>query len=154
LAGSAGRHCRTSHEAPGFEEGRGIAKAMKVFLSYVSEDRAVAAKVAENLRQAGHDVYPTPQWPQDIGAALSRAEAFVVMLSPAAVGSPFVNQEIRLALISEGLEDRVIPVVLKSSTQVPWILQTMRPIKAPTNAKALARKINERLKKVADGVER
>ncbi len=118
---------------------------MKVFLSYASEDREVAQQLAKNLRHVGHDVYPTAHWPQDVGAALNRAEAFVVMLSPAAVGSPFVNQEIKLALVSERLENRVIPVVLKTPIQIPWILQTMRPIKSTTNPTALARMINERL---------
>ena len=118
---------------------------MKVFVSYASEDREVTQQVAEVLRKLGHDVYPTSQWPQDVSAALDRADAFVVMLSPAAVGSPFVNQEIRLALISENLEDRVIPVVLKPTTQVPWILQTLRPIRSKTNPSALAKTINKRL---------
>jgi hypothetical protein len=127
---------------------------MKIFLSYASEDRELVQHVARSLRQVGHDVYPTADWPQDVGAALNRADAFVVMLSPAAVRSPFVNQEIRLALISERLENRVIPVVLKSSTQVPWILQTMRPIKASEKPTAVAKAIKERLKKPTDSVAR
>ena len=125
---------------------------MKIFLSYASEDREVAHRVAEALREVNHDVYPASHWPQDIGAALDRADAFVVLLSPAAVGSPFVNQEIRLALISQNLKDRVVPVVLKPSTQVPWILQTMRPIRAATKRAELARSIDERLKERTDRV--
>ncbi len=127
---------------------------MKVFLSYASEDRDVAQRVAQSLRQQGHDVYPAAGWPQDVGAALGRAEAFVVMLSPAALGSPFVNQEIKVALISERLQNRLIPVVLKASTQIPWILRTMRPIKAAANATALAKAVNQRLQKPADSVAR
>lgn len=127
---------------------------MKVFLSYASEDRDVAHRVAEGLRHVGHDVYPNAHWPQDVGSALDRAEAFVVLLSPAAVGSPFVNQEIKLALISQNLEDRVVPVVLKSSTQVPWILRTMRPIKAAAAKRAaIAKTIDQRLRENADRVE-
>lgn len=118
---------------------------MRVFFSYASEDRDVASAIADALRGEGHDVYPSANWPKNLGAALKRAEAFVVLLSPAAVGSPFVGEEIKLALVAERLEDRVIPVVLNPSTKVPWILQTMEPIAAKPNAKTAAELINKRL---------
>jgi len=118
---------------------------MKVFLSYASEDRNVASVIADALRDEGHDVYPSANWPKDLGAALKRAEAFVVLLSPAAVGSPYVGEEIKLALVAERLEERVIPVVLSPSTKVPWILQTMRPIAFKSNARTAAELIHRRL---------
>lgn len=99
---------------------------MKIFLSYASEDRERAHVIAESLRSEGHDVYPAKNWPKDVRAAVKRAEAFVVLLSPAAVGSPYVNEEIKQALVTERLADRVIPVVLQPSPHIPWILQTMR----------------------------
>jgi len=121
---------------------------MKVFLSYAREDRDIAHQVAHELRGTGHDVYPDAHWPQDIGAALGRADAFVVLLSPDAVGSPFINQEIKLALVSKNLEESIVPVVLKRATQVPWILQTMQPIKA--TPERLAKAIDMRIKKLRD----
>jgi hypothetical protein len=127
---------------------------MKVFLSYASEDREIAKTVADDLREAGHDVYPGAHWPQDVRAALNQADAFVVLLSPAAVGSPFVSQEIKLALVSERLENRVIPVVLKRSTQVPWILKTMEPITATAKPTAAGKAVSERLKESADSAAR
>jgi hypothetical protein len=118
---------------------------MKIFLSYASDDRRGAHVIAQALRDKGHDVYPAAHWPQDVRAALKRADAFVVLLSPAAVSSPYVNQEIKQALVSERLADRVIPVLLDPSTQIPWILQTMQPIPAKANPKSAANVINRRL---------
>jgi hypothetical protein len=123
---------------------------MRVFISYASEDRKVAKVVAESLRDAGYDVYPDTHWPKNVEAAVKRADAFVVLLSPEAVGSPFVSQEIKLALGAERLEDHVIPVVLEPSTQVPWILRTMRPITATTKPESTAEAVKERLEGSAD----
>jgi hypothetical protein len=89
-----------------------------------------------------------------VRAALNRAQAFVVLLSPAALGSPYVSQEIELALHSDRLENRVIPVVLQPSTQVPWILQTMHPISATAKPAAAAKVVNERLQQSADTAAR
>ena len=122
---------------------------MKVFFSYASEDRKVAGVIADALRDQGHDVYPTADWPKDLRAALKRAQAFLVLLSPAAMGSPYVGEEIRQALVAERLANRVIPVVLGSATQVPWILQTMEPIPA-RSPKTAAEMISKRLQKAAD----
>ena len=120
---------------------------MKIFLSYASEDRERAHLIAEALRDEGHDVYPAKNWPQDVRAAMRRAEAFVVLLSPAAVGSPFVNEEIQLALLSERFADRLVPVVLQASPHTPWILQTMQPILAKPNPKIAAQMISKRLQR-------
>lgn len=120
---------------------------MRIFLSYASEDRERAHVIAEALRHEGHDVYPADNWPQDVRAALKRAEAFVVLLSPAAVGSPYVNEEIKQALVSERFADRLVPVVLQASPHIPWILQTMRPIPAKPSPKIAAQMISKRLQR-------
>jgi TIR domain len=113
---------------------------MNVFLSYAHEDRADAQALAADLRAAGLDVYPGSHWPEDPKAAIGRADAFVVLLSPAAIKSPFVDQEIKLALVSAHLADKVVPVVVRATT-VPWILDEMQPIrlvpKTPRSATAV-----------------
>ena len=123
---------------------------MKVFLSYASEDRELAHTLADDLRQLGHDVYPAAPWPSDVEAALRRADAFVVLLSPASVASPFVNQEIKIALVSQRLENRLIPLIVRPSTQVPWILRTMHPIKAVARSPKGVKAINDRLQQSAN----
>ena len=120
---------------------------MKIFLSYASEDRERAHLIAEALRDEGHDVYPAKNWPQDVRAAMRRAEAFVVLLSPAAVGSPYVPEEIQQALLSERFADRLVPVVLEPSPHIPWILQTMQPIPAKSSPKIAAQTISKRLQR-------
>lgn len=120
---------------------------MKIFLSYASEDRERAHLIAEALRDEGHDVYPAKNWPQDVRAAMRRAEAFVVLLSPAAVNSPYVNEEIRQALVSERFAERVVPVVLQQSPHIPWILQTMEPIPAKPSPRTAAHVISKRLQR-------
>lgn len=144
MAGSTGRRGWKNDREFVWKEGCGT-KAMKIFLSYASQDRETAAPIARGLREAGHDVYPSVHWPADVAAALKRAEAFVVVLSPAAVGSPFVTQEIEGALQSEHLENRVIPVVVQLFTQVPWILQTMDPIASTGKPELVAKAVNKRL---------
>lgn len=119
---------------------------MKIFLSYASADREGAHEIAEALRDEGHDVYPAAHWPEDVHAALKRADAFVVLLSPAAVDSLYVNEEIKQALVAERLADRLIPVVLEPSRRVPWILQEMEPISAKPSARATAEAISKRLR--------
>lgn len=118
---------------------------MKVFFSYASEDRDIAHAIADALRQEGHDVYPSARWPKDVGAALNRAEAFVILLSASAASSPYVNQELRRALVSPRFADRVIPVALQASVPMPWILRTMSPIAAKPTPAATAKAIDRRL---------
>src|SRR5438445_12592683 len=117
---------------------------MRVFLSYATQDRQAAHALADALRGVGHDVYPAAHWPDNVEGALKRAEAFVVLLSSAAVQSPFVDREIRLALTSQRLANRVIPVIVQP-TRIPWILEKMNPITAATKPGTVARAVIQRL---------
>lgn len=123
---------------------------MKVFLSYAPEDRDVAQPLAADLRSGGYDVYPDAHWPERVEAAMRQAEAFIVLLSPAAVASPFVEQEIKLALVSEHLANRVIPVVVGASS-IPWILEEMEPIRVSRRSRTLGTTVLERLQR-SEGV--
>ncbi|MFL5312546.1 MAG: toll/interleukin-1 receptor domain-containing protein [Myxococcales bacterium] len=68
--------------------------AKKVFLSYASDDRAVARKIADQLRQAKLYVWdvedelePGDDWHRTTSEALSTSDAMVVVLSPKSVRS-------------------------------------------------------------------
>lgn len=102
----------------------------KVFLSYVHADRSSAEKVARQLESAGlspwdpsEEIQPGDNWALKLGHALENADALVVLLSPDAVASKYVQREIEYALTSLRYKDRVIPVVVRPTRDVPWILR-------------------------------
>jgi hypothetical protein len=94
----------------------------RVFLSYSKSDQAAAARIAEVLKQtgmhawfAGWELGPGDSLREHIGSAASSSDCIVVLLSRAAVESPWVKKDITLALSRE-LEDRairLIPVLLE-----------------------------------------
>lgn len=105
---------------------------MKVFLSYVQSDREVAKELAGLLEKAGHDVwfaddalFPGENWASQIGKALKESEAMVVLLSPLAMKSDWVRQEIEFALGASQFQGRLIPVMVKSTADIPWILKKL-----------------------------
>jgi TolB-like protein/Flp pilus assembly protein TadD len=75
-----------------------------VFVSYASQDAAVANAVVENLEQHGikcwiapRDVTPGSQYADEIVAAINDAKVLVLVLSEYAVASPHVGREIERA---------------------------------------------------------
>lgn len=64
----------------------------------------------------------------ELGRALEEAEAVIVLVSPAAMKSPWVRQEIQFALGQERFQDRLIPVLAKQTPadEIPWILRDLR----------------------------
>jgi hypothetical protein len=75
-----------------------------VFVSYASQDAAVANAVVANLEQHGikcwiapRDVTPGSQYADEIVGAIGDAKVFVLVLSENAVASPHVGREIERA---------------------------------------------------------
>jgi len=106
-----------------------------VFLSYASADRELAQKVAENLSQAGFQIWdpdreilPGSDWTTLLKKALDGAFALVVFISPEATQSRSVSREIGYALGARHLRGRLIPVVLRPTHEAPWILDTLQPV--------------------------
>ena len=105
---------------------------MKVFLSHAPEDNEAARLLGAELTRAGHDVWdaeqelmPGDNYPLLTGEALREATAFVVLLSPEAVRSQQVRREIDFALTSVQYEGRLIPVLVRPTERVPWILRKL-----------------------------
>lgn len=103
---------------------------MKVFLSYAQADRDAARFLAEGLARFGHKVwdpadalFPGDNWALRIGKALQESEAMVVLLSPQAMRSDQVRQDIEYALRSAQYKGRLIPVLVKPTKDIPWILK-------------------------------
>jgi hypothetical protein len=70
-----------------------------ILLSYVGSDQAVAKRLLTVLERAGHKVVGA-----DLGrAALQRTDVVVVIWSPAALASPYVYEQARVALSSHCL---------------------------------------------------
>ena len=135
---------------------------MKIFLSYAAADK----KWAESLRKMlpveleglsgprkvmvwdpAIDVEPGENWRLESGKALEEADAIVVLLSPDSMKSEFVRQEIEYGLASPHFRGRVIPVLLKPTKDVPWILRKMPFIEAGLEWSTTVSRVADALKK-------
>jgi hypothetical protein len=120
---------------------------MQVFISHsnAQSDRDFAKALAERLVTEGYQVWsdaqmlPGDNWPLQIGQALEHSKAMVVLLSPDAVQSHWVRHQIEYALGSEKYAQRVIPVLLRDSPDIPWILLKLNIIQEKNREQALER---------------
>lgn len=76
----------------------------KLFISYSSQDRDRALRLADDLEQAGHEVWIDrkgigggTKWAVEITKALESCEQFLLLMSPAALASDNVRKEVDLA---------------------------------------------------------
>jgi hypothetical protein len=106
---------------------------MNVFLSHARKDSALARQLANRLTRAGFKVWiadeqivPGENWAKKIGKALDAAGLMVVLLTPRALESDAVRQDIEFALSSRKFEGRVFSVfvgsTLEAGKDMPWIL--------------------------------
>jgi len=129
---------------------------MQVFISHSQKDRKLAKELSARLSAAGvmvwladERVLPGDNLPLEVGKALQRSDAMVVLLSPDAVESRDVRSEIAYALSSPKFEGRVVPVIVKPTKTIPWLLQTLPMIRSRgtrgPSIKRLAEKIADTL---------
>jgi hypothetical protein len=90
--------------ADGGGEGEASSSAPTVFISYASQDAAIANSVVAHLEQHGlrcwlasRDVKPGAQYADAIVAAINDASALALLLSQHAVGSSHAGREIERA---------------------------------------------------------
>jgi hypothetical protein len=126
-------------------------KTVRVFISHSDEDKRWANEIATKLKEAGlhvwdpdAELYPGDNWHLEIGKALAAANAMIVLMSPAAAESKLLREEISYAIGSERFRDRLIPVVVRPTNKMPWILKTMRPEKGSPDE--VSKRIIQRLK--------
>jgi len=103
----------------------------QTFFSYSRSDAEFALKLATDLREAGADVWldqldilPGLRWDSEIEKALQASENILVILSPKAVASNNVMDEISYAL-EEG--KRVIPILI-SECSLPFRIKRLQHI--------------------------
>src|SRR5437660_4398573 len=125
---------------------------MSVFLSYAAEDRDWARELASHLKRSGIDVwdpaiqiFPGDDWALKIGEALAASDAIVVLLSPATARHEEVSQSVQYALGSERFKNLLIPVMVRNTTNFPWILKDMEMERG--SPPDVGKRIAERLKK-------
>ena len=110
---------------------------MKVFISYSEADKKWAHLLRSRLSQEGfetgnstNDIAPGDNWLLKSGKALQTADAMIVLLSPDSAKSDWVRSEIEYALSSPQFRGRVIPLLVKPTEDIPWILKSLHFIRA------------------------
>jgi len=99
------------------------------FFSYHGEDSDFALRLANDLKAAGAsvwidrlDISPGQRWDRAVEAALTNCQRMVVILSPAAVNSTNVREEVSLALEEQ---KTVVPLIYRDCT-VPIRLRRLQ----------------------------
>jgi hypothetical protein len=125
-------------------------RPVEVFLSHSHYDREMANRVAEVLRAHGVPVWLSEtniiggqQWHDEIGAALRRCDWFIVLLSPEAASSKWVQRELRYALEDNRYNNRIIPVRFRDCDyqQLSWTLSALQMVDLSGNFDAGCREL-------------
>src|SRR4051794_16886023 len=104
---------------------------MKVFLSHARKDDDLARKLGEQLTRTGFTVWlPEEQitlgdnWAKKVGKALDDSELMVILLTPKAMESDRVRQDIEFMLGAKKFAGRVFSVFVGSAAaarkHMPW----------------------------------
>jgi hypothetical protein len=120
---------------------------MKVFLSHSHNDEPLAKKIASTLQQAGLEVWddekeiaPGENWAEKVAQALREAEAMVVLLTPDALNSNWVQRDIDYALSEKRFRDRLVTVLAGPpeklpEDKIPWILRRLKFVNLTDNGR-------------------
>ena len=129
---------------------------MNVFISYSHADKIWADALRSGLNKAGfevqnpgNDLDPGTNWHLELGKALQQSDSMIVLLSPESSASASVRAEIEYALSSSQFRDRLIPVLLKPTENIPWILRKQHMIRATKDVAQTVRRVAEALKSPA-----
>jgi hypothetical protein len=114
-----------------------LANDMKVFISNSEADEKWARLLHARLSEEGFEAWnsasdtaPGDNWLLKSGKALQSADAMIVLLSPDSAKSDSVRSEIEYALSSPQFRGRVIPLLIKPTEDIPWILHKLHFIRA------------------------
>ena len=134
-------------------------KKTRVFLSHSEKDARVARQIGKSLRAAGFDVwsvaetYPGDNVALEIGRALESADAMVVIMSPDSARAANVQWEIGYALGSVRYKDKLIPVLVRATKDMPWILKEIGFIDAKRSPESAGAKVVKRLRRALESQE-
>ena len=103
---------------------------MAVFLSYTKEDAALAARLSEDLKRAGIEVWsaktaiePGADWVSEIDQAISEASDLLFIV-PSHRGL-WQASEISLAVASKQVDPnkRIVPILVRPAEEIPFFLR-------------------------------
>ena len=127
---------------------------MKIFLSHARKDAALARQLVERLARKGFTVWmpedkiePGDNWAKKMGKALEDSEFMVILLTPKALESDSIRQDIEFAIMSRKYEGRVLTVfvgpMLQAGKDMPWILLKLphRQVGSPADFGDVVREI-------------
>lgn len=103
-----------------------------LFISYAQSDRSIAKRVAKIARQMDisveleHEEGPDASWLRNVEYKAKTSDSFLILISQAALASPWVVSEFAKAVLSSELRNRGVSVV-------PLLLEQFR-LPAPFNA--------------------
>lgn len=93
----------------------------KIFVSHSNRDRRFVRRLVHLLRSQNlrvwystHHLRGADQWIQEIGRGLASCDWFLVVLSPHAVKSMWVQREVGYALRQKRFESRIVPVLYRA----------------------------------------
>jgi len=113
---------------------------LEVFLSHSSKDRHLAEQVVGILQEYNIPVFYAPthlkgarEWLKVVGVALDRCDWFLLLLTPNAVESMWVDRELQYALMQPRYRDRIVPVLCQPCDfkKLSWTLQLFEIIGFP-----------------------
>lgn len=101
---------------------------MKIFISYASEDKDFAKKLANDLRKEGLDIW-IYEWEIKVGdsitekinTGLRRSDTFIIVFSKSSVDKPWVKRELNSTLYRkvEGEDITILPIKLNDCVIPP-----------------------------------
>jgi TIR domain len=126
---------------------------MKLFLSHSPKDADLARQLAARLSRAGFvvwtpeaEVSPGDNWAKKIGKALDESDLMVFLVSPGALESDTLRQDMQFALGTKRYAGRVYSVFVGSASAaakgMPWILRAL-PHRQVASAKGLGAAVKD-----------
>lgn len=105
---------------------------MKLFISYSRKNTKFAEKLVEKLTSADHDPWfdqtdipGGTAWASEIEKGIINAEGFILIISPDALNSKYVQQEIALA---EKWQKPIFPLMFYRPAKLPGWLQAVQHV--------------------------
>ena len=98
----------------------------KIFISYSRKDLDFVEKLAEDIQQAGYDVWYDltdleggDHWADELQAAIDESDVYMLVISPRSVDSEWVEKEF---IYADSKDKKIVPV-LHEQTDLPlWLI--------------------------------